>query len=206
MKITSWLHKFIIFTVTVLPAIGALLLLGFYLTSADLFGVLGFFFLFGSIGAGAISGVFIFALFLLRFIKPKTDFVWKIGLTKLSVLLAFSFVFAGVCVSVGENLASNYDVTITNNSPTTLAGITLIDPKNNPHDFGPVSPGQTLKKNFHFKGEGSVLVRIDSIKQEATAFGYITSGMSDDVKITIDRAGKISVEKPQLKNRPSPPQ
>lgn len=186
-----------------MPLIGVLLLLGFYLTSADFLAGFGVFYLFGSICAGVLSGISIFVLFLLRLKRPQADFVWKIGLTKLSALLVFSFILAGLCMLVGSNLVlkSNYDVTITNHSSAALTGIILTDSNNNTYDFGAVSAGQTLKKNFQFKGEGSVSVKINSIQKESVAFGYITDGMTGDVVITVDKTGQMAAEERLLEKK-----
>jgi hypothetical protein len=110
--------------------------------------------------------------------------------------LLFNFPAATLALYSADYVISTSVLTVENNSPYEVSGFVLKE-RNLVYSFPSMAPNQTVTENYHFKYEGSVDydLTINGKQRHDTLFGYVTSGISEEAIMVIDKVGNIEINK-----------
>jgi len=151
-----------------------------------------------NIYAGVISvviGLILLTIYTIRLFK-KCAVREKTAVILLGYsLLLVNFPAAVFLAIVSHGNASMSTVVVDNRSLHIIPEVTLTGPSGAQFHISKIPPGSNKRGRFRIKGEGSVTyeVKVGTKTESGILFGYITSGMDQAAKITIDPKSVISV-------------
>lgn len=113
---------------------------------------------------------------------------------KLIGFYIFSFLTAVVLALVTANILTASEIIIVNKSSFNIVNAYLVGGNTQKINIAPISPNSTKVMTTHFDTDDSIgyVITIGEEKNRGTLFGYVTSGMANYGKITINNDKKIT--------------